>query len=87
MRLLLSANQVFAYIDPGTAGYIFSSLAYLLGILGAALGFAIWPIRRVAKHLNDRWHQERKVLVFFISGVTTLVFLGLVAGVCLLLFF
>jgi len=41
----LFSQSAFAYIDPGTAGAIFSSLGFLLGMLGAFVGILIWPIR------------------------------------------
>ncbi len=41
------ATPALAYVDPGTTGAVFSSLGYLLALGGAALGFLVWPIKRL----------------------------------------
>jgi hypothetical protein len=88
LKLALFLKQSYAYIDPGTAGAIFSSLGPLLwGILAVSFGILIWPFRRFFRYLNDKWHQQRKVLAFIISSIIVIVALGLIAIICILFLF
>ena len=43
-----------AYIDPGTSGFVFSSLGYILAAAAAGLGVIIYPIRRLLRKLKGR---------------------------------
>lgn len=86
--LALFLKQSYAYIDPGTAGTIFSSLGPLLwGILAVSFGILIWPFRRFFQHLKDKWNQQHKTLAFIISGMIVILILGLIAIVCILFLF
>jgi len=56
-------TSAFAYIDPGTAGAAFSSLAPLIAVLGTVLLFAIWPFRMLYRWARAlRWYFQ--VLVY-----------------------
>jgi len=86
--LSLFLRQSYAYIDPGTAGAIFSSLGPLMwGILAVSCGILIWPFRRFCQYLNDKWHQQHKTLAFIISGIIVILVLGLIAIICIFLLF
>lgn len=43
--ITLSAAPAWAYIDPGTGGYVYSMLAPMLAMAGAALAFLFRPVR------------------------------------------
>ncbi|HIE26420.1 TPA: hypothetical protein EYP66_03960 [Candidatus Poribacteria bacterium] len=88
LSVSLSLKQAYAYIDPGTAGAIFSSLGPLLwGILVVSFGVLIWPFRRFFRYLNAKWNQQHKALAFVMSGIIVIVLLGLIAIVCIFLLF
>ena len=42
---LVWAGPAWAYIDPGTGGYVYSMVAPLLAMAGAALAFVFRPVR------------------------------------------
>ena len=39
------AQPAWAYIDPGTGGYVYSMIAPMLAMAGAALAFLFRPVR------------------------------------------
>jgi len=45
--VVLWAGPAWAYIDPGTGGYVYSMVAPLLALAGAGLAFVFRPVRRV----------------------------------------
>lgn len=47
-----------AYIDPGTSGFVFSSLGYLLAAVMAGLGVILYPVRKLVRRLKDRSIQR-----------------------------
>ena len=47
-----------AYIDPGTAGAVFSSLGYLLALGGAMVGILLWPIRRLIGSIRRKKTED-----------------------------
>ncbi len=75
----------YMYIDPGTTGIIFSSLAYLLAIFAALFSILILPFRRLFRYLNNRFGQERKIWMFLLSGAVVLAVMGFAATCVLLL--
>jgi len=44
--LLGLSPEAWAYIDPGTGGYVYSMIAPLLAFAGAGLAFVFKPVRR-----------------------------------------
>ena len=82
----LFLQQAFAYIDPGTASAIFSSIIpYLLMILSVTLGFLIWPFRRFYQWFRDKWGEGRKWLALLLSIAIVLAILSIVAVVFILI--
>jgi len=65
--IVILPRTVFAYIDPGTTSVIFSSLAYLLGLLSVFVGVMIWPMRRFYYYVREKLGESRKKLPLFIS--------------------
>jgi hypothetical protein len=51
---VIFASRAEAYIDPGTSGVVFSSLAYILAAAAAGLGVILYPIRKIVKRLKGR---------------------------------
>ncbi len=49
--VILAASQAWAYIDPGTGGYVYSMLGPILAFLGAGLAFVFRPVRRLMGHV------------------------------------
>ena len=45
--VLLWVQPAWAYLDPGTGGYVYSMMAPLLAMAGAALAFLFRPVRAV----------------------------------------
>jgi hypothetical protein len=45
--LFFRADSAWGYIDPGTGGYVFSMVAPVLAMAGAALAFVFKPVRRL----------------------------------------
>ena len=45
LAVLLAAGPAWAYIDPGTGGYVYSMVAPMLAMAGAALAFLFRPVR------------------------------------------
>jgi len=84
--IMIFPRTVFAYIDPGTTSVIFSSLAYLLGMLSVFVGILIWPIRRFYYYIREKLGERRKRLALFIA-IGTLVVLTLVFGVVAIYYF
>jgi hypothetical protein len=46
LSLVLSGNA-YAYIDPGTGGYVFSALGPILVMAAGALSFVFRPVRKL----------------------------------------
>lgn len=74
--LLVYPRAVLAYIDPGTTGVIFSSLAYLLGMLGAFIGFLILPFRRFYHYLSARLKRRGWALTICVSTLVVVALIG-----------
>jgi hypothetical protein len=53
-----SAQSARAYIDPGTGGYVYSLLAPLLIVAGAALTFAFRPVRNFFGYLLSKLRSK-----------------------------
>ena len=51
--VLLHCGQAWAYIDPGTGGYVYSMVAPILAAAGAALAFVFRPVRAMVGRLID----------------------------------
>jgi hypothetical protein len=49
--VLLLTGKAWAYIDPGTGGYVYSMVAPLLAVAGAALAFVFRPVRALVGRL------------------------------------
>ena len=56
--LLLFPLPVYAYMDPGTTGSIFSMLAPLLAVIVGVIGFLLLPFRRFFKAILTRIFGE-----------------------------
>ena len=74
--LLVCPQIVFGYIDPGTTSIVFSSLAYLLGILGAFIGFLIWPFRRFFHYLSARLKRRGWALGICVTALVVVALIG-----------
>ncbi len=48
----------FAYIDPGTGGYIFSSFGYIMGFLGLFLVMLIRPFKYAYYLIKDKFKKS-----------------------------
>ena len=48
------ASGAEAYIDPGTSGVVFSSLAYIIAAAAAGIGVILYPIRKIVRRLKGR---------------------------------
>ena len=67
----LFAANASAYVDPGTAQAVFSSLAPVLAAIGSVIVVALWPIRmlyRWARHLP--WFVQIGVYLGAVSALT-----------------
>lgn len=85
-ELIKQLKQVgYMYIDPNTTGLIFSSFAYLLGILVVLLGSAVLPLRWLFRYFNNRLGDKRGTMALLLSGAVVLTVLGSVVT-CILLF-
>jgi|GEM_PF-2182037 len=49
--VFLWSGRAWAYIDPGTGGYVYSMVAPLLAVAGAALAFVFRPVRALVGRL------------------------------------
>lgn len=58
LSLVALATPAQAYIDPGTAGAVFSSLGYLLALGGAMVGILLWPLRRLIGSIRRKKTQD-----------------------------
>ena len=76
ITFLVCPQIVFAYIDPGTTSIVFSSLAYLLGILGAFIGILIWPFRRFFHYLNAKLKRKGWALGICVSTLVIVALIG-----------
>ena len=68
------------YIDPGTAGVVFTSLGTVItGILAAAAAFLgtyfFRPLKRLLRRIHEKL-RERKVKLMFLGGIITIAFIG-----------
>lgn len=45
--VVFQAQPAWAYLDPGTGGYVYSMITPLLAMAGAALAFLFRPVRSV----------------------------------------
>ncbi len=45
--VLIMAQPAWAYLDPGTGGYVYSMIAPMLAMAGAALAFLFRPVRSI----------------------------------------
>jgi len=81
--LMFIPSTGFAYIDPGTSGFVFSFLGPLLAMVAGFLGIFFRPIWRGIKGFFN-WGKQR--LALFVIIITVLL-LGLGAGVYYLFFF
>ena len=45
--VVFTAQPAWAYLDPGTGGYVYSMIAPMLAMAGAALAFLFRPVRSV----------------------------------------
>lgn len=52
--LLLFPSPVYAYVDPGTTGPIFSMLAPFIAIIAGVIGFLLLPFKRFFKAILTR---------------------------------
>ena len=52
--LLLFPSPVYAYMDPGTTGSIFSMLAPFIAVIIGVIGFLLLPFRRSFKAILTR---------------------------------
>lgn len=74
--ITLTATQTYAYIDPGTGGYLLSSLwSTIVGFFALILGFLLRFYRYKVKVFFSYMYKERKVLLFsglaiFLAGTS-----------------
>lgn len=61
--LFCHAAPLWAYLDPGTGGVVFSALAYIIGAGAVAFGFLVRPIKRLFTSIANRFksHKENPV--------------------------
>jgi len=56
LAIILAPRLALAYIDPGTTQSIFTFLAPVLALLGAFVGYMLWPFR----YAIFRFFRKRK---------------------------
>lgn len=56
---ILCPSEAFAYIDPGTGNFVFTSLSSLLSIVGIFLGIFFRPLFRFFKWLFRKFQRNR----------------------------
>ena len=56
LGMLVAPRLALAYIDPGTTQSIFTFLAPVLALLGAFVGYMLWPFR----YAIFRFFRKRK---------------------------
>ncbi len=85
-ELIKQLKQVgYMYIDPGTTSLVFSSFAYLLGMLAVLSGSLIFPFRWLFRRFNSRLGQDRKALALLLSGAVIFSVAGSAAACVFLL--
>jgi len=58
--LFCHADPVWAYLDPGTGGVVFSALAYIIGAGAVAFGFLVRPIKRLFTSIANRFKSHKE---------------------------
>ena len=57
--LVCIAAPAQAYIDPGTGGVVFSTLAYIVSAGAVALGFLFRPLKRLISSIMNRFKSNK----------------------------
>lgn len=59
LAVVFSATNAWAYLDPGTGGYVYSMVAPLLAMAGAAVAFLFRPVRAMFGKLLSIFKKKK----------------------------